>query len=159
YGLESPIYKFATVYFNGFTNATTRPNSLFITKYNLANVAASLIGGDITSTTIANLKLINGTLTIVVDGVSKNVTVDLSTANSYSDAAALIGTALTLTCVYQSQTKGFVIQSGTTGEGTTISFATGTVADKLKLTQDTGAILNNHTTKDTPETAALNAIQ
>ncbi|WP_236525107.1 DUF3383 family protein, partial [Escherichia coli] len=54
---------------------------------------------------------------------------------------------------------GFVIQSGTTGEGSTISFATGTVADKLKLTQDTGAILNNHTTKDTPETAALNAIQ
>ncbi|AID17972.1 tail sheath [Acinetobacter phage YMC11/12/R2315] len=159
YGLESDVYKFATVYFNGFNGATTRPNSLFIATYNSDEYPATIIGGDITGTSIADLKLINGSLNIVVDGVSKNVTVDLSTANSYSDAAALIGTALTLTCVYQSTTKGFVIQSGTTGEGSTISFATGTVADKLKLTQDTGAILNNHTTQDTPETAALSAIQ
>lgn len=158
YGLESAIYKFATVYFNGFANATTRPNSLFITKYNLADVSAALIGGDITSTTIANLKLINGTLTIVVDGVSKSVPVDLATANSYSDAAALIATALTLPCTYESTVKGFVIKSGTSGASSTISFATGDISDDLKLTQETGATLNNHTAADTPTTGALNAL-
>lgn len=158
YGLESPIYNFATIYFNGFKNATTRPNSLFISAYNSDEVAASIIGGDITATTIADLKLITGTLSIVVDGATKNGTIDLSTANSYSDAATLIGTALTLTCVYQAATKGFVIHSATTGEGSTISFASGTAADKLKLTESTGALLNNHTIQDTPATAAANAL-
>lgn len=158
YGLTSPIYNFATIYFNGFNNATTRPSSLFITTFNPDEVPASIIGGDITSTSIANLKLITGSLTIVVDGVSKTAAIDLSTANSYSDAAALIATALTLPCIYQSVTKGFVIQSGTSGEGSTISFATGDVADKLKLTQATGALLNNYTNQDTPLTAAQNAL-
>lgn len=39
-----------------------------------------------------------------------------------------------------------------------MSFATGDVADKLKLTQATGALLNNRTNRDTPLTAAQNAL-
>lgn len=158
YGLNSDIHNFAIVYFNGFEGATTRPNSLFISAYNTADIAASITGGDISTTSIANLKLISGSLSIVVDGVSKNVTIDLSTANSYSDAATLIGTALTLSCVYQSVTKSFVIESGTVGDGSTISFASNSTAAALKLTEETGAILNNHTVADTPTTAAANAL-
>ncbi|WP_347220292.1 DUF3383 domain-containing protein [Chryseobacterium sp.] len=158
YGLNSAIYKGAVVYFNGFEGATIRPNSLFISTYNSDEVAAKIIGGDISTTSIDNLKLITGSLSITVDGAVKNVTIDLSTANSYSDAAALIGTALTLTCIYQSVTKSFVIQSGTTGDTSTISFASGDTATALKLTQDTGALLNNHTEPDTPLTAATNAL-
>lgn len=158
YGLNSDIHKFAVVYFNGFEGATTRPNSLFISTYNSDEFPATITGGDISTTSIAALKQISGSLSLVVDGVAKNATIDLSTANSYSDAAQVIATALTLTCVYQSTTKSFVIQSGTTGETSTISFATGTTAEALKLTEATGAILNNHTDVDTPITAAQNAL-
>lgn len=158
YGLGSALHQFATIYFNGFDGATTRPNSLFITTYNSDEVAASIVGGDITATKIEDLKLINGEFSIVVDGVQKTATIDLSTANSYSDAAALIGTALTLSCVYQSQTKSFLIVSGTTGETSSISFGSGDVATALKLTEATGAVLNNHTAQDTVQTAVANAL-
>ena len=158
YGLNSDIHKFAVVYFNGFEGATTRPNSLFISTYNSHEFPATITGGDISTTSIAALKQISGSLSLVVDGVAKNATIDLSTANSYSDAAQVIATALTLTCIYQSTTKSFVIKSGTTGETSTISFATGTTAEALKLTEATGAILNNHTDVDTPITAAQNAL-
>lgn len=56
YGLNSDIHNFAIVYFNGFEGATTRPNSLFISAYNTADIAASITGGDISTTSIANLK-------------------------------------------------------------------------------------------------------
>ena len=158
YGLTSSVYKFAVVYFNGFDGATTRPNSLFITTFNPDEVSASLTGADVTSVTIPELKLVVGNLTVVADGVSKSGDIDLSTANSYSDAAVLIATALGLTCVYQSETKSFLIESKTSGEGSTISFASGSVATTLKLTKETGAIVSNYTNQDTPITAALNAI-
>lgn len=158
YGLNSAIHNGAIVYFNGFEGATTRPNSLFISTYNSDEVSAKIIGGDVSTTSIAALKLITGSLSITVDGAVKTATIDLSTANSYSDAAALIGTALTLTCIYQSVTKSFVIESATTGDTSTISFASGDVAAALKLTQATGALLNNHTELDTPLTAATNAL-
>lgn len=158
YGLNSDVHNFAIVYFNAFVGATTRPNSLFISTYNSDEYAASITGGDITSTKIADLKLITGSLSLVVDGVVKDATVNLSTANSYSDAAALIATALTLPCIYQSVTKSFKITSGTSGDTSTISFASGDIAAKLMLTQATGAVLNNHTMPDTPITAAQNAL-
>lgn len=158
YGLTSSAYKFATVYFNGFEGATTRPNSLFIATYNADEVSASLTGGNITGTSIEKLKLINGSFSITVDGVVKNATVDFATVNSYSDAAALIATSLGLTCIYQSVTKSFLIKSNTSGETSSISFASLGIAADLKLTEATGAVKNNHTTQDTPETAAKNAL-
>jgi len=158
YGKDSDIHNFATVYFNGFKGATTRPDSLFICTYNGADVAAKIIGGNVSSMTIDELKLINGDLVISVDGTQKTAPIDLSTADSFSDAAALIATALTLPCVYQSTTSSFVISSSTSGETSTISYGSGDVATKLKLTQESGAVLNNHTEKDTPSTAMDNAL-
>lgn len=159
YGQDSDVHNFATVYFNGFKGATTQPNSLFITTYNAADVAAKLTGGNVSSLTNAELKLITGDLVLSIDGVEKTASIDLSSADSFSDAAALIATALTVPCVYQSTTKSFVISSGTSGDGSSLSFATGEVATKLKLTQQTGAVLSNHTTKDTPTTATKNALK
>lgn len=158
YGLDTSIHTFAKVYFKGFERATTRPNSLFICAYNAADVAAKIIGGDVSSMPISELKLITGDLVVSIDGVEKTGTIDLSTANSFSDAAALIATALTLPCKYLSTTKGFSIASSTTGKDSTVSYASGEVATKLKLTQETGAVLNNHTEKDTPSTAMKNAL-
>lgn len=159
YGLTSDIYKGAVVYFNGFDGATTRPNSLFISKYNKVDGSASLIGGDVSGLTTAQIKAITGTLSVVVDGVEKSGTIDLSTANSLSDAAAVIATALSVTCVYLSTVKGFVITSGTTGATSTLSFASGATAAALKLTQETGATLDNDVLADSAETAAKRALK
>lgn len=159
YGLESDIHNFAIVYFNGFEGATTRPNSLFICAYNKVDVEAYLVGGDVSALTIAQLQAVTGTLSVTVDGVTQSGSIDLSTANSFSDAAALIATALTVDCTYQSETKSFLIKSGTTGKGSTITFATGATADTLKLTESTGATLSNDTVTDTATTATSRALE
>lgn len=159
YGLDSSVHNFAIVYFNGFEGATTRPNSLFIATFNSDEAAATITGGDVSALKIEQLKAITGSLSITVDGSLKTGTIDLSTAESFSDAAQLIGTALTLTCIYQSQTKSFVIQSATTGTTSSISFAQGDTATALKLTEATGAVLNNHTQVDTATTAMQNALR
>lgn len=159
YGLTSEIYKGAVVYFKGFDGATTRPNSLFISAYNKQDIAAYLVGGDVSGLTTAQIKAITGTLSVVIDGVEKSGNIDLSTANSLSDAAQVIATALTINCTYAANLKGFVIKSGTTGEGSTLSFANGATAEALKLTQATGAILNNDVLADSAETAAKRALK
>lgn len=151
YGLTSDIYKGAVVYFNGFEGATTRPNSLFISKYNKVDGSASLIGGDVSGLTTEQIKAITGTLSVVVDGVEKSGTIDLSTANSLSDAAAVISTALSVVCSYLSTVKGFVISSGSVGSTSTLSFASGATAAALKLTQETGATLDNVVLADSAE--------
>ena len=159
YGLTSEIYKGAVVYFNGFDGATTRPNSLFISAYNKQDIAAYLVGGDVSGLTTAQIKAITGTLSVVIDGVEKSGTINLSTANSLSDAAQVISTALKINCTYAANLKGFVIKSGTTGKGSTLSFANGATAEALKLTQATGATLNNDVLADSAETAAKRALK
>ena len=159
YGLTSDIYKGAVIYFNGFEGATTRPNSLFICKYNTEDDSAALIGANVSGLTIDQLKAITGTLSVVVDGVEKSGTVNLSTANSFSDAATIIATALTVTCTYLPTTKGFVISSGSVGAASTLSYASGTTADELGLTKDSGAVLDNEVIGDNAITAANRALR
>ena len=159
YGLTSDIYKFATVYFNGFEGATTRPNSLFISAYNKVAVAAKLIGGNVSAMTIAQLQTINGTLSVVVNGILKSGVFDFFEVDSFSDAAATIAEELSVDCIYQSTTKSFVIKSSVVGPGSTISFASGTASAALMLTQATGATLNNNIAIDSAATATQRALQ
>lgn len=160
YGLESATYKFATVYFNGFKGATTRPASLFITRNNAVARNAQLIGGSVKSVKISTLQEITaGVINVVIDGVQKQATgVDLSTINSFSDVATALSTALTATVQYDSQLQVFLIKSGTTGEGSTVSFATGSVAEALFLTEAKGALVDNDTKADTVNTVTKKAL-
>lgn len=155
YGLTSEEYKFATIYFNGFDRATTRPEALFITKYNSADTSAILYGGSVASLSIEDLKAVTaGTLSITVDGVVKQSTpINLSTANSFSDAAALISTALDVQVSYSPEIKSFAAVSSTTGATSTISYAEGTVAELLNLTFAKGAVVDNDTVADTIDSA------
>lgn len=162
YGLNSDVHNFAIVYFKAFEGATTRPNSLFISGYNKEDVEAKLIGGNVSTLTIAQLQAITGTLSIVVDGVEKSGTIDLSAATSFSNAANLIGTALDMgigDVYFDSKIQAFIISSSSTGAASTISFASGTAADKLMLTQATGALINNDTAIDTGASAAKRALR
>lgn len=158
YGLNSEVFNFATIYFNGFDGATTRPNSLFITKFNIEDDSAALIGGNVSSLTVEQIKSIKGSLSVVIDGVEKSGDIDLSTVSTLSDAAAAIATALTISCVYSSKTQGFIISSGSVGAVSTISFASGTTASDLGLTKESGAVLDNDTVGDNAITVARKAL-
>ena len=149
FGITSDEYKFAVGYFNGYTGASTRPNSLFFTKYNLADTSARLIGGTL-PITIEQLKLITGDLSVTIDGVVKTGAIDLSTSTSFSNAADLIATALTATVTYSAPIGAFIIASATVGAASTVSFASGTASASLFLTEATAATVDNNVLADTP---------
>jgi len=153
YGTTSEKYKFAQIYFNGFTGSTVKPSALFISKYSAVDSAAKLTGASLRSMSLDQLKAITGAISVTIDGVLKTGTVDLSAATSFSNAATLIATALTAAVTFDTQLQSFVIASGTTGATSSISFATGAAAEALALTELTGAQLDNVTTVDTATTA------
>lgn len=153
YGTTSDKYKFAQIYFNGFTGSTVKPSALFISKYSAVDSAAKLTGASLRSMSLDQLKAITGAISVTIDGVLATGTVDLSAATSFSNAATLIATALTAAVTFDTQLQSFVIASGTTGATSSISFATGAAAEALALTELTGAQLDNVTTVDTATTA------
>lgn len=153
YGTTSDKYKFAQIYFNGFTGSTVKPSALFISKYSAVDSTAKLTGASLRSMSLDQLKAITGAISVTIDGVLATGTVDLSAATSFSNAATLIATALTAAVTFDTQLQSFVIASGTTGSTSSISFATGAAAEALALTELTGAQLDNVTTVDTATTA------
>ena len=222
-------------YFAGFTNATTLPGMLYFAQYNEADVSAYLRSGSFAGTTLAQLQNLSGTIIVAIDGVTVTTpNIDLSSANSFSNAATLIqaglqanggvfagtgtidngagaaGNTLTISAVtsgavhlgdivtggvnpaaitafltgtggigtytvggaaqdfnpggaiavssaatatYDAQLKRFVIHSGTTGDDSTVAFATGTLAANLKLQAVQGAQLSQGA--DVPVPAAF----
>ena len=109
YGTTSDKYAFAQIYFNGFTDSTIKPSSLFIAKYNTADSAATLTGASLRSMTLEQLKAITGAISVTIDGTLKTGTVDLSTSTSFSNAATLIATALSAAVTFDTQLQSFVI--------------------------------------------------
>jgi len=95
FGPSSDEASLATIYFEGYNNATASPGNLLFAQYPEAAVAAYLRSGNVSGLTLAQLQGIAGTLAVVVDGYSRsNGAVDLSGATSFSSAAAAIETAL-----------------------------------------------------------------
>lgn len=144
-GYDSPEYARATTYFNGPVNSARKPSVLYISRLATAKEAASLIGAKL-SVTLAQLKALTGSLTIVVDGTVHAIAPDFSAATSFSDAAATMQTAIgTGTVTYNSGTGGFIV-TGSTGTGgdvpdaSSVSYATGTLADSLGLSVSAGAM-------------------
>lgn len=214
-------------YFGGFTNSNKRPGSILFAQYNEDDVGAYLRGGDVSALTLVQLQAISGTLAIVIDGVSKSGSPNLSAATSPSSAATIIadaldiegaaaasftasitGTTMTVTAVssgtiaagqllngtgttagtyitalgtgvggtgtytvsvsqnaisgamstsspgvsYDSVSGAFVVVSNTVGAASTIAFATGTIADDLKLRSADGAVLSQGADAAVPAT-------
>jgi hypothetical protein len=94
FGESSAERRNADVYFDGFEGATKRPGAMLFAQYNTADVAAYLRGGNISGLTLDQLKALNGPLSVTIDGVVKNATINLSGATSFSDAANIIANAL-----------------------------------------------------------------
>lgn len=122
FGVGSNLATMATVYFNGYDGSTAKPGALLVAQYNTSGVSAFLRGGNISGLTLAQLNAISGTVNIVVDGVARTSTVDLSSATSFSNAASIIATALNLTL----------------GSGTVTGSISGTV---MTVTVNSGVII------------------
>lgn len=141
FGATSPEKALSDIYFAGIDGGTKTPGQLYFAQYPAAVVAAYLRSGSLASMTLAQLKAVTGTLTVTIDGVAKTAaSIDLSTATSFSAAAALLATALAVPVTFDSIKSAFIVASSTTGAASTITFATGSAAAGLLLTSATGAV-------------------
>lgn len=94
FGSLSDEAQYASKYFLGYEGKTISPEALLIAQYNESAVAAFVRGGDASGLSLAQLQALNGTLSLTVDGSDQTGSVNLSSALSFSAAAALIETAL-----------------------------------------------------------------
>ena len=157
FGLTSPEYQMAEIYFQGPNNATLTPSTLYFGGYQPAAVGAWLRSGSLASMTLTQLQALTGTLTIDINGTpNTSASIVLSAATSFSNAAAIIQAAFTspdFTVTYDTQRAAFLFTSSTTGAASTSTYATGTLAAGLNLTQATGAVLSQGGAALTPATA------
>jgi hypothetical protein len=152
FGRPSVEYAAADVYFTSYNNKFTAPKAFFVAR-RIVSAAPAWLRGARLSKTLAQLKAVTaGGLTLSIDSTAVAVSeVDLSGATSFSDAAALLQTALAAqkagtTVSYSSLTGAFTITSPTAGADSEVSFAapgTGTdLSALLNLTQEAGAVLS-----------------
>lgn len=154
FGSNSDEAALADVYFAGYDNSTKKPGTLFFAGYAGADTSAWLRGSSLAGITLTQLQAVNGTLSITIDGVVKSGTVNLAAASSFSSAATLIGTALTLSGVavvtWDASFSMFVVTADSTGAASTITMGSGAAAASLGL--DAGVISQGADT-DTPASA------
>lgn len=152
----------ATIYFNGFTGSNVLPGAMLFAQYNLAAVPGYLRGGNVSGLTLTQLQALSGTLTITFAGVGlTSSNINLSSATSFSNAATIIQAAFTsppFSVSYDSVSGAFVFTSTATGATATITYATGTLAAGLLLTQALGATLSQGAAAQTSPSAFMSAI-
>jgi hypothetical protein len=122
FGGSSVEATIAADYFSGFVGATAVPGAMLLAQYNQSSVAPWLRGASVAALTLAQLQALSGTLVVVVNGVQKtSSTINLSTATSFSSAAALIAT-------------GFAAYDAVTASSSTIAAGTATNATLASIT-------------------------
>lgn len=143
FGMESYEYKVAAKYFLGYSNSFKKPATIYFARAVTEPIAACLIGGSIQSLETLK-KITKGSITISIDGTERAVSdLDLSSASTESEMAQAIEAKLTGTSVsFNSNLNAFIVTSKATGKQSKISFASGTDADALGLTESTGATLS-----------------
>jgi len=145
FGPTSAEASAASVYFNGFIGATSIPAFLLFAPMVLTARAGWLRGAAL-GLTLTELQALTGTLTINFGGTpNTSAAINLSGATSFSNAATIIEAAFTtpaFAVTYDSLSGAFLFTSTATGAAATIVYATGTLADGLKLTEETAAVLS-----------------
>ncbi|HDG0630511.1 TPA: DUF3383 domain-containing protein [Serratia marcescens] len=146
FGSTSQEASMATIYFSGYKNSTKQPGSLLFSQFNTEDVSAFLRSGSMAQVALETIKALPaGTIILTVDGTPvTSSSINLSTATSFSSAASIIETGIgaSVDVAWDTTLKAFIIKSATTGDASTITFATGTLAAGLKLTSATGAVLS-----------------
>src|SRR6266446_2138676 len=137
FGSSSNEAALAAIYFLGFDNSNKKPAFVAFSQYNTASISAYLRCGKL-SLTLTQLQALNGFLSITIDGAVKSGNVNFGSASSFSSAAQLISSTLSLgtgAVVYDSISGAFTVSSASTGSGSTIGYGSGVLAGSLLLTQ------------------------
>lgn len=145
FGSASTEFSMAEIYFQGYDGSTKKPGSLLFARFNTEDAAAWLRSGSMASMTLDQLKLLSGVITLSVDGTPHtSASITLSAATSFAQAADLIETGIgsSVQVDFDTTQKAFIITSVTDGDASTITYATGTLSESLKLTATTGAVLS-----------------
>lgn len=148
FGTASDEYAQAVIYFNGYVGKTKSPTTFNVARRIDVATGAFLRGAKYRDTLSAIQAITSGNLSVTVDGTPINLTgVDLSAATSYSDAAATLTAALSGVVTgtlmeYSSLTGAFVISSPSVGAASSISFASGSIANLFKLNESAGAVIS-----------------
>ncbi len=141
YGFDSLEYEMANAYFDGFVGSPKTPTLLYLAAWYTQSAPASLIGGSVAYLTLGDLQGFTGSISINVDGEVKTTDqIDLSKANSFSDAAFILSQGLGVTVTYSVSIASFVVTSGKTDSSSAVDFATGDLATLLRLTKDENAV-------------------
>ncbi|MEK7888226.1 DUF3383 domain-containing protein [Burkholderia contaminans] len=159
FGASSIEARMAAIYFAGFQNSTKTPGALLFAQYNATAVPAWLRGASLAAMTLSALQAVKGAFSVIVDGVAHTANVDLSTATSFSNAAQILSTDLTLTVTFDAQHQAFVITDTVTGSASTIVAATGAAAVALGMDAGSGAIVSPGADPATPATFMASVIQ
>lgn len=145
FGPTSTEAQLASVYFAGFTGASVLPGLIYFAQFNTSDVAAYLRSGSFAGVTLAQLQAFSGTLIVTIDGrVVTSPSVNLASATSFSNAAALIQAGL--------QTTGSIfaglatIDDGAGGAGNTLTITSVTqgavhIGDTVAVTGGTPAVI------------------
>lgn len=139
YGLTSDEYNFAARYFLGYDGGFKLPTALNAVENPSAEMPAILRGASVRTMSVAELKAINGNLTVTVDGELITIPLDFSAVASFSAAAAMLTDTNNFVGDFNEQLQCFEIVTLETGSAHTISFGGGDVGEKLLLTSAAGA--------------------
>lgn len=155
FGEASAEYQVAQEYFLGYNNSFKKPRAILFARAATEAIAAELIGAAAPS--LSDMKEISdGSMSVTIDSTTHELSnLNFSTAETQSDVASAIQQAITsdsgnATVAYSSQTGGFIITSGTTGDSSSVEFATGETAEALGLSESSGATISNGSAALTP---------
>jgi hypothetical protein len=136
----------ATIYFNGYTGSSQKPGQILVAQYNTTAVSAYLRGASLASVSLTALQAFNGPISVAIDGYLRSASVNLSSAVSFSGAAASIQSALnaglSTVATYTASIAGTTLSvsgtlSGTLSVGQTVT-GSNTAANSIILAQLTG---------------------
>lgn len=113
YGAASLDAQLSAIYFNGYTNCTKIPGTLYLARYPETAIAAWISSGSFANITLTTLQGYSGSLSVAIDGYTRTASsINLSSATSFSNAATIIQTALNATLPTGATVTGAI--SGTT---------------------------------------------
>lgn len=163
YGPNAPETAMAQQYFPGIVNAGQLPFVLKFARIAAADTPAEVFGAQLGGMTLAQLQALPaGTLIVTTAALHTSSSINLATATSFADAAAKMTAGFTtpdFAITYDATRKRFLVKTTATGDGTTISAVTGTLATGVGLSAVAGATVAQGVDADTPATAMDRLVQ
>lgn len=134
FGLTSPEYAFAEKYFGFESKKGLHPKKIGFARYLTEAVPAYVVGKS--GVSLTDLKSItNGSLILNLNGEDNEFSgINLSSANSLTNVASLISSAITnnlVVCEYDEGNGRFLLKTVATGDGQTLSVKASDLASAL----------------------------